>query len=58
MTIDSRLHRIIAAQSYTLLFAIICGAHFYGFPLPDPDHDLRGAQVLPVDAVVRVELPE
>ena len=55
MTIESRLCRIIAAQPYPLLFATISGAHLYGFPLPDPDHDLRGAQVLLLDAVVRVE---
>jgi hypothetical protein len=27
MTIDSRLHRIVAAQLYPLLFATISGAH-------------------------------
>jgi hypothetical protein len=27
MTIDPRLHRIVAAQQYPLLFATISGAH-------------------------------
>src|SRR5262245_23674516 len=42
MTIDLRLHRIVAAQPYPLLFATISGAHLYGFPSPDSDFDLRG----------------
>ena len=50
--IDPRLHRIVAAQPYSLLFATISGAHLYGFPSPDSDFDLRGAHVLPLDAVV------
>jgi hypothetical protein len=32
MTISPRLHRIVAAQPYPLLFATISGAHFYGLP--------------------------
>jgi hypothetical protein len=51
MSIDPRLHRIVAAQPYPLLFATISGAHLYGFPSPDSDYDLRGAHVLPLDAV-------
>jgi uncharacterized protein len=56
MTIDSRLDRIVAAQPYPLLFATISGAHLYGFPSPDSDYDLRGAHVLPLDAVVGLEV--
>lgn len=55
-TIDPRLHRIVAAQPYPLLFATISGAHLYGFPSPDSDYDLRGAHVLPLDAVVGLEV--
>src|SRR5437667_10522721 len=55
MTIDSRLHRIVAAQPYPLLFATISGAHLYGFPSPDSDFDLRGAHVLPLEKVVGME---
>src|SRR2546428_3299212 len=56
MTIDPRLHRIVAAQRYPLLFATISGAHLYGFPSPDSDYDLRGAHVLPLDALVGLEV--
>src|SRR5881398_1120807 len=51
MTVDPRLHRIVAAQPYPLLFATISGAHLYGFPSPDSDYDLRGAHVSPLEAV-------
>ncbi len=55
MTIDPRLHRIVAAQPHPLLFATISGAHLYGFPSPDSDFDLRGAHILPLDKVVGLE---
>lgn len=56
MTIDPRLHRIVAAQPYPLLFATISGAHLYGFPSPDSDFDLRGAHVLPLPAVIGLDV--
>jgi predicted nucleotidyltransferase len=56
MTTDPRLHRIVAAQPYPLLFATISGAHLYGFPSPDSDFDLRGAHVLPLEKVVGLEV--
>jgi uncharacterized protein len=56
MTIDPRLHRIVAAQPYPLLFATISGAHLYGFPSPDSDFDLRGAHVPPLEKVVGLEV--
>jgi hypothetical protein len=56
--IDPRLHRIVAAQPYPLVFATISGAHLYGFPSPDSDFDLRGAHVLPVEKVVGLEVRE
>jgi hypothetical protein len=52
MTIDSRLHRIVAQQPYPLLFATISGAHLYGFPSPDSDYDLRGAHILPLEKML------
>src|SRR5881396_3130692 len=55
MKIDARLHNIIAAQPYPLLFATISGAHLYGFPSPDSDFDLRGAHVLPLEKVVGLD---
>jgi predicted nucleotidyltransferase len=56
MTIDPRLHHVVAAQPYPLVFATISGAHLYGFPSPDSDYDLRGAHVLPLDGVVGLEV--
>ena len=56
VTVDSRLHRIVAAQPYPLLFATISGAHLYGFPSPDSDFDLRGAHVLPLEGVIGLEV--
>jgi uncharacterized protein len=53
---DPRLHRIVAALPYPLLFATISGAHLYGFPSPDSDYDLRGAHILPVEAVVGLKV--
>lgn len=53
--VDPRLHRIVEAQPYPLLFATISGAHLYGFPSPDSDVDLRGAHVLPLRCVVGLE---
>jgi uncharacterized protein len=56
MIIDRLLHRITAAQPYPLLFATISGAHLYGFPSSDSDFDLRGAHVLPLQAVLGLNL--
>src|SRR5881396_1550735 len=52
MTIDPRLHRIVTAQPYPLLFATISGAHLYGFPSPDSDYDIRGAHSIPLTEAV------
>ena len=56
MIIDARLHRIVSAQPYPLLFASISGAHLYGFPSPDSDFDLRGAHILPLEKMVGLEV--
>lgn len=48
----------IVQSGPTPLFATISGAHLYGFPSPDSDVDLRGAFVLPIDAVLRLRDPE
>ncbi len=58
MTIDPRLHRIVAAQPYPLLFATISGAHLYGFPSPDSDFDLRGAHILPLEKVIGLDVKD
>lgn len=52
MNINPRLHRIVAAQPYPLLFATISGAHLYGFPSPDSAFDLRGAHILSLQTVI------
>jgi uncharacterized protein len=46
------LEAIVKEHPYPLIFATISGAHLYGFPSPDSDFDLRGAHVLPLEAVV------
>lgn len=56
MKIDPRLHRIVAAQPYPLLFATISGAHLYGFPSPDSDFDLRGVHILPLEKVIGLDV--
>lgn len=56
MNIDPRLHNIVAAQPYQLIFATISGAHLYGFPSPDSDFDLRGAHVLPLANVIGLDV--
>src|SRR5262247_1898573 len=56
MSFDPRIETEISSQPYPLLFATISGAHLYGFPSPDSDYDLRGAHVLPLDAVVGLEV--
>src|SRR4028118_307310 len=55
MIIDERVRREVDTHPYPLLFATISGAHLYGFPSPDSDYDLRGAHILPVGEVVRLE---
>src|SRR5437870_9789364 len=54
--IDPRLHSIVSAQPYPLVFATISGAHLYGFPSPDSYFDLRGAHVLPLEKVVGLDV--
>ncbi|HEX8912337.1 MAG TPA: nucleotidyltransferase domain-containing protein [Humisphaera sp.] len=51
-TTDPRLHQVIAAQPYPLLFVTVSGAHLYGFPSPDSDYDLRGVHLLPAREVL------
>jgi len=58
MTIDPRLHRIVAAQPYPLVFATISGAHLSGFPSPDSDFDLRGTHILPLGKIVGLDVQD
>ena len=55
MDFNQRLLAEIKRQPYPLLFTTISGAHLYGFPSPDSDHDLRGVHILPVAEVVKLE---
>lgn len=48
----AELRREIERQPFTPLFAVLSGAHLYGFESPDSDIDLRGAFVLPLEDVV------
>ncbi len=51
-----RLRRETARHPYPLVFATISGAHLYGFPSPDSDHDLRGCHLLPLREVVGLDV--
>lgn len=48
----------IVSSGPTQLFATVSGAHLYGFASHDSDIDLRGAFVLPLNAVLRLREPE
>ena len=54
----ARLRRIADSHPHPLLFATVSGAHLYGFPSPDSDWDLRGAHILPLEAVIGLDDPE
>lgn len=52
------LRRLVEEQLDRPLFVTVSGAHLYGFPSPDSDVDLRGAHLLPLRAVVGLDLPD
>lgn len=54
----ARLQRIADSHPHPLLFATVSGAHLYGFPSPDSDWDLRGAHILPLDALLGLDEPD
>ncbi|WP_406133966.1 DNA polymerase beta superfamily protein [Streptomyces zaomyceticus] len=56
--LDAGLGAVVAEQPDPLLFATVSGAHLYGFPSRDSDVDLRGAHLLPVDALIGLREPE
>src|SRR5262245_5078440 len=51
------LKDVVAQFSYSPLFVTVSGAHYYGFPSPDSDVDLRGAHRLPLEQIVRLDPP-
>jgi predicted nucleotidyltransferase len=56
MDVAARLRAEVGRHPYPLVFATISGAHLYGFPSPDSDHDLRGCHVLPAREVVGLDV--
>ncbi|WP_405852837.1 nucleotidyltransferase domain-containing protein [Streptomyces sp. NBC_00090] len=52
------LSAVVAEQPDPLLFATVSGAHLYGFPSHDSDVDLRGAHLLPLEALIGLREPE
>jgi predicted nucleotidyltransferase len=52
------LGRLVDGQGYAPLFVTVSGAHLYGFPSADSDVDLRGCHLLPLRAVVGLDMPE
>ena len=53
--VDDILSQALRSHPYPLLFATISGAHLYGFPSADSDHDLRGVHVLPASEVLGLD---
>lgn len=47
----------IAGRDLDIVFATVSGAHLYGFASPDSDVDLRGAFVLPIEAMIGLSQP-
>lgn len=46
------LEKQVDEHPYPIFFAVLSGAHMYGFPSGDSDYDVRGAHVLPLEDVV------
>lgn len=44
---ETQLQKEIESHPYPLMFATLCGAHLFGFPSSESDHDLRGVHLLP-----------
>ncbi|MFD4373105.1 DNA polymerase beta superfamily protein [Streptomyces sp. NPDC058486] len=55
---QAELTSVVAGEPDPLLFATVSGAHLYGFPSQDSDVDLRGAHLLPAEALVGLREPE
>ncbi len=52
------IDNILSEQPYPLLFAVISGAHLFGFPSPDSDIDIRGIHILPLEQVISLRKPK
>jgi predicted nucleotidyltransferase len=51
------LRALLDRPGYAPLFVTVSGAHLYGFPSSDSDVDLRGCHLLPLRAVVGLDVP-
>lgn len=51
------MRRLVEGLNYRPLFITVSGAHLYGFPSSDSDVDLRGCHLLPLEAVVGIDVP-
>jgi hypothetical protein len=49
------LDETVEGQPHPLLFAVVSGAHLYGFDSPDSDIDLRGVHLLPTRQILGLE---
>ncbi len=49
------LRRQVDEHPYPIFFAVLSGAHLYGFASGDSDYDVRGAHVLPLEDVIGLE---
>jgi predicted nucleotidyltransferase len=56
--IAPKVQELTAEVAHPLVFASLSGAHLYGFPSHDSDWDVRGAHVLPVESVLRLQAPD
>ena len=52
MNVEPFLQNAVQSHPHPLLFAVLSGAHLYGFPSEDSDFDVRGVHVLPATEVV------
>lgn len=51
------IDNILSEQPYPLMFAVISGAHVFGFPSPDSDIDIRGVHIVPLEQVIGLRKP-
>lgn len=56
--IDPRVAAAASSHPYSLVFATVSGAHLYGFPSPDSDWDLRGTHMLPLPALLGLQVDD
>lgn len=55
---EQLLNTLLDEQPHPLLFAVVSGAHLFGFPSPDSDLDVRGVHILPLEQVISLHKPK